>query len=953
MRCELAVLGICVGLLAACKSGSNEPVPHNDTSQPTTTSTSLEEPPPVALSDVPFRYEARVEGAPASARFQASGLPEWASINPETGVVSGTPGSEDVTSDTSFTITALGGQQKFRATGSLRVQHSAAFEEFDGLDFNATDYEGQPRQRRNDLTGELAGEVQFVQSHSIRPSGNYQPNRQDETQSIYQPDLVALRESLLLLIPADGVDPMSVDVEVLVKGDSLGVFAMRPPKALPESDNEASPKVEYSTEAWSVVLPPDVMRNGLSLRFKTQENDGDQRAGRLPTTAITIGEASQLVLQSIRLGMLTDPERRSGQYTLNDPVAAASDYFQTIPVSRLVMGSYADIILDRVILRDGTIHTDQSDDEGGIYSGDMRGDVAKSQVSVGVNLANAGIPSHDMTQHYPHVFKQITNHFAWGHYSNGRVQHGLSGGNGIGTLTASAGNEASHEWGHAFGLGHFPGKDLTADGRWQRHHADSGWGYIAHRRRMRDNLKDTPAEELPQPHGSHFDGRYEYRDDAMSGGGPQSAFSRYTHHTGFSARLIQSDLEDFPIPDAAFPTGYKQWNTATGQYEAASTGYPGPEQTGVPVATILGGYEPNGDRAIIYPVFHGNYGNVFELPAPDMSSGRDACWVRVANANGSVRRVKVAETRHHAETINQLHFNLPATFRPTSAAMKCQRNGTVELLTQTTFDPSVPELPPAVVVGQERGFKQLRKREMATLSTTLESMANEDAPMLDRDARIKVASYTRAELEEGLSEAALAVLDQAWAPIRAATQIRRQVNRMDQSGAPLDRQAEVVRRLLTHHGLPASVSMLVHEGGVLQVSDKMLSTTTDANDHLTLKSTPDDSTEAVRWIMDSAGRLHPVATPWQCLTPADGRLALAGCNGQQAQSWKYDPDTDQLKNAASGKCVDYAYDSGGVVLYRCHGNWNQQWQGVARTDQRMASVFGGAALRMVYERLLE
>src|SRR5690554_6691991 len=186
--------------------------------------------------------------------------------------------------------------------------------------------------------------------------------------------------------------------------------------------------------------------------------------------------------------MLTHADDNDGHFTLRDPVLAATDYFQTLPVSKMVMGSYADIQLDKVIIASGKIYDDVSDTEGGVYSGDMRENVAKSQVSVGINQANYGLTSSNMRQQYNHVFKQITNHHAWGNYQNGRVSHGLSGGNGIGTLSASRGNEASHEWGHAYGLGHYPGAGLTEDGRWQRHHADSGWGFIAHRGRMRDNL---------------------------------------------------------------------------------------------------------------------------------------------------------------------------------------------------------------------------------------------------------------------------------------------------------------------------------------------------------------------------------------------------------------------------------------------------------------------------------
>jgi hypothetical protein len=153
--------------------------------------------------------------------------------------------------------------------------------------------------------------------------------------------------------------------------------------------------------------------------------------GAITAANIDIGEATQVAFQSIRLGMLTHVDIKSGHYTLNNPILAATDYFQTIPTSRLIMGSYADMQLDKVIVRSGVIYDDASPTTGSYYAGDMRVDLAKSQVSVGINLANFGITSNNMNQSYPHLFKQTTIHHAWGNYENGRIPYGrdaMSGG---------------------------------------------------------------------------------------------------------------------------------------------------------------------------------------------------------------------------------------------------------------------------------------------------------------------------------------------------------------------------------------------------------------------------------------------------------------------------------------------------------------------------------------------
>lgn len=56
------------------------------------------------------------------------------------------------------------------------------------------------------------------------------------------------------------------------------------------------------------------------------------------------------------------------------------------------------------------IYTDQSAVEGGWHAGDMRENVGKSQVSVGINMADFGFSSNNMAQNYSRKFKQITSH---------------------------------------------------------------------------------------------------------------------------------------------------------------------------------------------------------------------------------------------------------------------------------------------------------------------------------------------------------------------------------------------------------------------------------------------------------------------------------------------------------------------------------------------------------------
>src|SRR5690625_6957035 len=74
-----------------------------------------------------------------------------------------------------------------------------------------------------------------------------------------------------------------------------------------------------------------------------------------------------------------------------------------------------------------------------------------------------------LSKHQPHQKQTFISHHAQGEYSNGTQLHGLSGGNGMLTLIRSIGNEFSHEIGHHYGLGHYPGRDGDDD-FWTTHH---------------------------------------------------------------------------------------------------------------------------------------------------------------------------------------------------------------------------------------------------------------------------------------------------------------------------------------------------------------------------------------------------------------------------------------------------------------------------------------------------
>ncbi len=858
--------------------------------------------------------------------YTAKTMPSWLKIDPKTGAIYGKPTK---TGKSSIVIEAKKSGKIVVFKGEIIVDNAGLYMKNPNLNsFYDKDENNNNRVLRNDLQGELAGEIQFVQSHSIAPNSNYQKNSADETKSRYMPNIVAQRDALLLFIPKNG-KPTKVVVDVFVNNMLVDTLKLATPENLPAPDILAD-SLSYSTKAWSAKLPWKHVKNGLSLRFRSTEN-GKIKTGKLPANKIDIGEATQMVVNSIRLGMLTQPQKMPYHHTLLNPVKSANDYFSTLPVSRLIFASYADAYFDKVMVASGKIYTTRSDEDGGVYTGDMRGDVAKSQVSTGINQANTGVTSNSMQQVYNRVYKQITVHHAWGNYINGVQGHGLSGGNGIGTLYRSDGNEASHEFGHDHGLSHFPGKELTADGRWARHHANSGWGYLAHRNRMRTSFD-----------GLNEDGSYNYLSDAMAGAYVSSPLSKYSFYTGYSARLIQQQLQRFPIPDASFANGYKKWNTKTGKYENFVSNNRKPQKTGVAVATILGAYNPNTNEAVLYPVLHGNYGNIFNLPKPNLNNNADQCWVNVSNANGQQKQVAVASNRHDQRSVNQLHFNLEANFRPTSAKMYCRRSGQIIEMASRSFDGRIPKLPTLAIIGQGQGTEQLKTIEIKEIDNFLQQQTN--IKKLPINIAIKVDSYDKKELLNRLSAISRAKLQDIFNQQQAISSVKVLLNHAKAKGL----NNNETRLRLQYHLKANNLSQPKLNGSEISGNGFFFDARQGENHKVKLTAQSDVAqSERTKWVQDSDGRLRLLNKPWLCLSPSSEELTVAKCDTTSSvQSWtNFNNDNSVLKNRSSNQCLDFDRANQRLITYGCSGNWNQKWNGVVRDNNVLLSSLDTESLK--------
>ena len=827
------------------------------------------------------------------------------------------------------------------APGLFPEPTEAPREEINAEGFYDIDASGKPRPVRNDLSGNLPAMVQFVQHHSVDPSGNAAKR---------MPKLTSEREALLLVTP----DPEQGEVKrltlsVSVDGQTKPAITLRHPDELPEADrnsSDARPDVRYSRRAWSAVLPWDWVKPGLSLSV----SDDRGRNGVLAGDAIEFAAPAELVVNNLRLGMLTDPPRSNGHYMLLEPARAGTDYFQTVPVSRLTVAKYDEVILPQVIIGNGTIYDTVSATNGDVYSGDMRGDTAKSTFSVGINLANWGVTSSGMvSQVQPQVTQSVVVHHARGRYQNGQVNHGLSGGNSILTLIDSVGNEFSHEIGHHYGLGHYPGADLEPKNTWDRHHADSGWGYIGHRQRMRANL-DWGAYQANNP--LRYKELYNYNRDSMSGGWPGSSLSRYTHYTGYSTYLkIQPSL-DRPVFAADSPTGYRKWNAASGQmedfqpkvpgsnnpvwYNRADGNFPKPRRQGITVFTLLGGYDPVAKVGLLYPPARSNWGNVFDLPEPAAEATARQCWLSVDYAGGRTQRIALAPDRLQSN-VNKVHVQVAADEAPQQAGLYCQEPGQPEQrLSQVAVPQGLPPIEPPVVIGREKGYEALRRVELPEFEAALLKLQNQAVPTLNGQAKVLYDSY--AQYASELSAPARVQLER----YRELQQKGMRVNRwMDAYQAPLttgDPAAEqALLAFLDQLGLRNDP--LLPPAQPLKVANNCLraETVDGVTKPVIIAAAQCTGDASEGWLADANGRIRSAKHPELCLTDRGGSsdIGLSECNvNADAQSWNL-AALPQIKRES--RCMDMksgylTNGRGTLITYNCTGGANQKWQGISSND---------------------
>lgn len=316
-------------------------------------------------------------------------------------------------------------------------------------------------------------------------------------------------------------------------------------------------EIGYADGFWSAELPKEWLNAGLQLSFENQGKKGT-------LAQIKVGAPTELLLHTIDVGMLVEPR---DAFHFQTDKAAQREYFETAPVSKMVVSEYEPVHFTEVMLPDGTLLTDLDPSNGGWHSGTMRQRIGKELISIGINNANYGINSTTGVgeSENPYISAQLTAHNSRGNYNNGVQNHGGSGGAGMVTLDSSIGNEFSHEVGHNYGLSHYQG-GFEGSIHKPANMSNSTWGWDSSRDVFIPNF--SPSNNGGQ---SCFDGQcvepfngmFSFGSDSMAGGWAMYSAQRFTLYTPYSMHFIQKDLESKIVFDETSSTGFKKWDKAT------------------------------------------------------------------------------------------------------------------------------------------------------------------------------------------------------------------------------------------------------------------------------------------------------------------------------------------------------------------------------------------------------
>lgn len=560
----------------------------------------------------------------------------------------------------------------------------------------------------------------------------------------------------------------------------------------------------------------------------------------------------------------------------------------------------------------------------------------------------------------------FTVHHAIGRYTDDNggakdVIHGLSGGNGIGTLVDSSGNEFSHEVGHGYGMGHYPNSNESADG--SIHGYSTSWGYDAYKNRMRANVawnSNPDSYTFYNHYITPFQDTYGWNKDSMAGGWADSAISRYTHNTARSTRQIQKNIEGrYFLSDSKNNNGeyyYLGWDKSAREYKQATEANfinkrINPTEKGVPVITILGGYDPQSPyNAVLYPYFRANWGNVFasifkgSLPADAVNYLKITYY-----GTKPAQYVVLNNSRYSGSIINKLHFNIAESDKPKTISLYVNNilKGT------TTIDEQVYNTPlkKPIIIGKGKGYDDVINEDAAYLETKLAGKTVDNYTLTAKEKELIEILYRFSALNK-LSASQKAVAEDYINNKNKTDEVNMYIDDnytlLENNDISADKG---LKNLLESSGL----GTVVFKFNQAEINGRCMEVYESAESRMSVKAAICNDSKNQRWAIDKSGRIHSAIYPGYCLE--QGKMAvLQLCSENTKQQWKI-RNSDISSGVVyenigvPGQCID---NSGSepekIIAYSCSEAANQKFKNkISEDNNTYFSLFNGSLIEEIWK----
>lgn len=789
----------------------------------------------------------------------------------------------------------------------------------------------------NNIEGSFQGHVEFMQTHNILPAGNSEKN---------QPSLVPYRSGLVLLTTDTFYFSIRLKVVTGVKTLSL---SMDPPHLIPEADNTKidKEKVLYSNKTWSAFIPDNFMQPGMELHFEAVTQDNAVLPGVLRSSNIKFSSSSDVVYFFMNIGLFKDAVSFAAgkDYMTAEPVKAVTDYYQTVPFGKVVNAGYSPQRIDRVMMSDGNIYTSNSS----LTNESLFNDVISGQLGSGVILSNKGVVYSNLL--YDDVEDKDPLYMFTAHVDG--YTEPLTNKKGVLLLNDTTGNEFSRLSGYNFGLEDDYKIAETVEG--SIHGYNTGWGYDSYNNKLRGNLSWNDNGTSYNYKGyviDGFNGIYGWQKDPMSGGVAESSISKYPLFTKLTAKGIQDYTSDRYILSYDKVNGsykYIYWDNNLQKYryvndEIYLSKRPEPTETGVPVITVIGGYG-NG-KAVLYPYFRGNYGNVYEsIFSSVMPLSRN--YLKIDYESGLVKYVDLKENSYNI--LKKFHINISQSSKPVKVTLYLSgvENGNISI--PASFSDTMAS---AGIAGRDYGYSMLVESDIEKLNNLLAgqtidnyTLNNESIDIIKNLSFNNKLNVLQNNDIKNIAENYInqyRVIDKAlifmlWKEVDLNNGVQEAVKQLKDylAGTNYKYQNYSGQQIKTINNeyrskcielKPANGQGLIYAGEGSCVSGK----------------------KEQLWYIDNFNRIRSVADSSLCMPYNMRANGLIYCNSSDVVKWKVSTrytNKNVYENInAVGTCLDYAQGEGILAEWSCHGGDNQNF--VERFKDTELSRYKGSAVKV-------